>query len=402
MLLLTEKRRILWLGPKAIPNKIASVIGKDWEITRGNPFILPPRIDDEIDLVLIFPPSDEGVGTHWLAELLDKVNRSKAVAVIFLPKVSPFREMLAHCSGQFVVIDPQASTAEISARIETAAALQPIIRDLHDDLASRCSHLSSKNHETQDNIERELRLAAQLQRAFLPKKFPSVGLVRFSALFRPLGWVSGDIYDVRRLDEENICFYVADVVGHGLPAALMTMFIKRALLTKRIEGNRYEIISPAETLSALNTDICQQSLKSHQFCTIFYGIINAKTLTLRYARGGHPCPYLLDRNSDRIEQISSNGAIVGIFPDETFEEREIQLSAGQRVVVFSDGAEELLCSAHTMKTAKTMREILNSVRQLPLNEMMLQLAMKIDTQRSSTIHKEDDATILVMDISEGH
>ena len=402
MLLLTEKRRILWLGPRAIPGKIASVIGKDWEITRCDPFIPPPRIDDDIDLVLIYPPSDEQIGARWLAELIDKVNRSKAVAVIFLPKVSSFQEMLTHRHGQFVVVDAQASANEISARIETAAALQPIIRDLHDELASRCSHLSSKSHETQDNIERELRLAAQLQRAFLPKKFPSVGLVRFSALFRPLGWVSGDIYDVRRLDEENICFYVADVVGHGLPAALMTMFIKRALLTKRIEGNRYEIISPAETLSALNTDICQQSLKSHQFCTIFYGIINAKTLTLRYARGGHPCPYLLDRNSDRIEQISSNGAIVGIFPDETFEEKQIQLSVGQRVVVFTDGAEELLCSTDTMKTRKSMREILNSVRQMPLDEMMLQLAMKIDAQRSSTIHNEDDATILVMDISEGH
>lgn len=397
MLLLTEKRRILWLGPKAIPSKIASVIEKDWEITRCYPFILPPRIDDETDLVLIYPPSGEGVGTHWLAELLDKVNRSKAVAVIFLPRVSPFQEMLAHRRGQFVVIDAQASTDEISACIETVAALQPVIRELQDDIVN--AREVSKSSDKSEHLVEEMRLAARLQRDFLPQGFPMVGPVRFSALFRPAGWLSGDIYDVRRLDEDNICFYVADVVGHGLPAALMTMFIKRALQTKRIKDNRYEIIPPSETLAALNADICQQNLKLCQFCTIFYGIINTKTLSLRYARGGHPCPYLLDRNSGRMERLDADGAIVGIFPEETFQEKQIRLSLDQRLVVFSDGVEEILASAEIIPDRNPLMRVLASARDMSLDEMMLWLAMKIDNQQSNKGYK-DDATILVMDISE--
>ena len=83
-------------------------------------------------------------------------------------------------------------------------------------------------------IDEELRLAARLQQDFLPKELPEVGPVRFHTLFRPAGYVSGDLYDVMRLDETRVGFYMADAVGHGVPAALLTMFIKQALITKEI------------------------------------------------------------------------------------------------------------------------------------------------------------------------
>ncbi|XAM00337.1 hypothetical protein OT109_02895 [Phycisphaeraceae bacterium D3-23] len=78
-------------------------------------------------------------------------------------------------------------------------------------------------------LDEELRMAAQLQREFLPAKLPEVGGVSFHVLYRPAGYVSGDIYDVMRLDEHHLGFFVADAVGHGVPAALMTIYIKRAL-----------------------------------------------------------------------------------------------------------------------------------------------------------------------------
>jgi len=100
MLLLTKKRKILWLGPKTIPGNIASVIKQDWSITKGIPHVIPQRIDDEIDLILIFPPPGEALGTQWLKHLLDKVNQSKAVAIFFLPKISPLYETLTHHHGK--------------------------------------------------------------------------------------------------------------------------------------------------------------------------------------------------------------------------------------------------------------------------------------------------------------
>ncbi len=89
-------------------------------------------------------------------------------------------------------------------------------------------------------LDEELRLAARLQQDFLPKSLPNVGRLHFHTLFRPAGYVSGDLYDVMRLDERRIGFYMADAVGHGMPAALLTMFLKHALVTK-------ELLTPGPT-----------------------------------------------------------------------------------------------------------------------------------------------------------
>src|SRR5687767_9061625 len=97
-------------------------------------------------------------------------------------------------------------------------------------------------------LDEELRLAARLQQDFLPKNLPQVGNVRFHTLYRPAGYVSGDLYDVMRLDERNVGFYMADAVGHGMPAALLTMFLKNALVTKDISPAGYRLLSPAQTM----------------------------------------------------------------------------------------------------------------------------------------------------------
>src|SRR5258706_15252928 len=88
-------------------------------------------------------------------------------------------------------------------------------------------------------IDEELRLAARLQQDFLPKTLPQVGPVHFHTLFRPAGYVSGDLYDVIRLDEKRAGFFIVDAVGHGVPAALLTMFLKRSLICKEIGPSGY-------------------------------------------------------------------------------------------------------------------------------------------------------------------
>ncbi|MCJ7730115.1 MAG: SpoIIE family protein phosphatase, partial [Sedimentisphaerales bacterium] len=80
------------------------------------------------------------------------------------------------------------------------------------------------------SLTEQLRLAGQVQRDFLPSYLPDNDRLRWAAIFLPAECVSGDIYDVARLDEQHIGFYIADVVGHGMPAALLTIFIKQALV----------------------------------------------------------------------------------------------------------------------------------------------------------------------------
>jgi len=100
-------------------------------------------------------------------------------------------------------------------------------------------------------MHEELQLAAVVQREFLPRDLPAMHGVEFAALWRPTNYVSGDIYDVMRLDEDNVGVFIADAVGHGVPAALMTMVICRSLITKEITGNTYRLVPPGEVLSRL-------------------------------------------------------------------------------------------------------------------------------------------------------
>src|SRR5205814_9261654 len=139
-------------------------------------------------------------------------------------------------------------------------------------------------------MDEELRLAARLQQDFLPKSMPQVGRVRFHSLFRPAGYVSGDLYDVMRLDESHIGFYMADAVGHGMAAALLTMFIKNALVTKQITDSGYRLLTPGETMARLNDTLISQNLSYATFATAIYGYVNIHTLEASFARGGHPNP----------------------------------------------------------------------------------------------------------------
>src|SRR3954463_6411884 len=131
-------------------------------------------------------------------------------------------------------------------------------------------------------VDEEMRLAARLQQDFLPKDLPQVGRVKFHSLYRPAGYVSGDLYDVMRLDEKHVGFYMADAVGHGMPAALLTMFIKNALVTKQIGPDGYRLLAPAQTMAKLNDVLVGQHLSHATFATAIYGHVNTETLEVTF------------------------------------------------------------------------------------------------------------------------
>src|SRR3954454_12688224 len=144
-----------------------------------------------------------------------------------------------------------------------------------------------------NRVDEEMRLAARLQQDFLPKNVPQLGKVRFHSLYRPAGYVSGDLYDIMRLDESHVGFYMADAVGHGMPAALLTMFLKQALVTKEIDAAAYRLLAPAQTMAKLNDALVTQNLSQATFATALYGHLDTRTLKLTFAKGGHPSPILL-------------------------------------------------------------------------------------------------------------
>jgi sigma-B regulation protein RsbU (phosphoserine phosphatase) len=196
-----------------------------------------------------------------------------------------------------------------------------------------------------DSLKEQLRLAGLVQRDFLPSKLPNSEEVRWAATFMPAEWVSGDIYDIARIDEQHIGFYVADAVGHSMPAALLTIFIKQALQMRQTTENSYRIFSPAEVMRSLNQRMAGQKLSGYQFVTCCYCLLNLKTGQLTFARAGHPYPILL-RKGRPPQQLESRGSLLGIFESAEFVQQTIQLESGDKLLLYSDGAESLIGRLH--------------------------------------------------------
>jgi sigma-B regulation protein RsbU (phosphoserine phosphatase) len=256
-------------------------------------------------------------------------------------------------------------------------------------------------------IDEELRLAAKLQRDFLPKAMPEVGRVRFHTLFRPAGYVSGDLYDVMRLDERNVGFYLADAVGHGVPAALLTMFVKQALQTKEIirggAGNgsgggatgSYRLLDPSESLQRLNACLIDQNLSHATFATALYGTIDVDTLKLTVSRAGHPAPIVL-RADGSAEPLEPEGSLLGIFADETYDAKTIQLYPGDRVIAYTDGVEVAFWGTAGVDTQRWHDELMG-YRNLSAAQLLSEFSDRIDREAGS-LEPKDDLTIIIAEV----
>jgi serine phosphatase RsbU (regulator of sigma subunit) len=388
---LPEKTKLLWVSNEPAPDRLRAA-AKGWDVTSCH-------IDEPLEpklggaWVAVVSPNGATDNPRQIGNLLGELDRACVLTIFLVPRnASSTWKWLSRRGGQFLCIPEDAAGSELSATLEAATALRPVIRHLQGELAAARS-ISNTTNGAFEELDEQMRLAARLQRDFLPRRLPEVEPVHFGVFYRPVSWVSGDIYDVTRLDETHVGFYVADAIGHGIPAALLTMFIKKALQTKRITGNTYEIIPPHVSLEGLNTDICQQNLSICQFCTAIYCIVDTDDLTLTYSRAGHPEPILIHPDGS-VEELTCPGSLLGIFPEEQFESRQVVLSRGDRLLLYTDGAEHIL---QPSPGNPSLKELLRRWADVPQDKMLLELTTLIE--ETTGPNTPDDVTVLVMDIT---
>ncbi len=198
----------------------------------------------------------------------------------------------------------------------------------------------STEPKVSEELQRQLEMAGHVQRNFLPSHLPNTHKCQWATVFRPADWVSGDIYDIARLDETHVGFYLADAVGHSMPAALLTMFLKQATVMRQTFEDDYTIFQPQQVIQTLNHRMSEQELAGCLFATAFYGLLNIETFELKFCRAGHPYPILI-RNNERT-QLQSRGGLLGVFPDAEFQQESIQLQPGDKLFIYSDGGEPLI------------------------------------------------------------
>ncbi len=241
-------------------------------------------------------------------------------------------------AGISFVLDPQLGPEHLATALSALIARQREIRRLQLDTASAIKFSGGLRNQI-DNIQEELQLAASVQREFLPRILPTLGGIASAALWRPAAYVSGDLYNVMRLDEHHLGLFVTDAVGHGVPAALLTLVISRSLPTKEINGNSYRILSPSEALTQVNADMMTRVGRTTRFATAIYAIIDTRNRQLTVASAGH-LPMMRISRGGTCEAILTVGGLLGVFEDETFTEKVITLSAGDKLLFYTDGFEQ--------------------------------------------------------------
>jgi len=246
-----------------------------------------------------------------------------------------------------------------------------------------------------DNVKEQLRLAGLVQRDFLPAQLPNSDDLQGVVTFLPAEWGSGDIYDVARIDEQHIGFYVADAVGHSMPAALLTIFIKQALVMRQTVDKNYRIFSPAEVVRNLNVKMAGQKLSGYQFATCCYCLLNVKTRQLTFARAGHPYPILL-RQGHPPQQLQARGSLLGIFENAEFIQETVQLQAGDRLLLYSDGAEHLVGRLHDKAGFQFAEEFL-ALKDLSITEIVDRLT-ELARDRDVDPAEVDDLTLVGLEI----
>lgn len=342
-------------------------------------------------------------GAGELFEIVGQLQERQVPALLTRPN-SAERLGQAHQDG-IVTCPPGTEPAQACAVLQALASQAPVVsvlrrerRLLRAQNAGLCEQIGK--------LDEELRMAAQLQREFLPGELPEVAGTSFHVLYRPAGYVSGDIYDVMRLDEHHLGFFVADAVGHGVPAALMTIYIKRSLRSKRITPETesgYTLLAPGESLARLNADMIAHQSGKVRFATACYGILDTRTLELTIARAGHPFPMLL-RDDEEVQTLEPEGGLLGVFPDEVFEEHTVQLQPGDRLLLYSDGFECAFPDDEVGKNGKRKvanenyaQEFLDLGNGDP-SQAIQRLEDKLDTQAGS-LNQKDDLTIVCMSIA---
>lgn len=184
----------------------------------------------------------------------------------------------------------------------------------------------------------DIRFVRKIQTNILPKN-KRYGDIKLEGRYIPSNDVSGDLFDIIKVDDDKYAFYIADVMGHGVKSSIMTMFVK---LSIEAIFERHIDYSPGQVLKKLREEFVKLDMNSSQYFTVWIGIFDCKNNTLTFSNAGHNCPPLhLIHNKNYVEKLVVSGRMISnIIEQNIYQEVAINLNPKDRVLFYTDGVTE--------------------------------------------------------------
>jgi sigma-B regulation protein RsbU (phosphoserine phosphatase) len=379
----TDQKKIVLLVDDApaniqIVNSILKDIYKIRIATSGAKALELAKVPPPPDLILmdVMMPDMDGyeVCTRLKLDL-----ETRGIPVIFLTgQTHVEEEKKGFDVGAVDYIHKPFSPGVVKARVQTHLMLRGIREQLARQLLT---------------IQKELETARQIQFSILPSEIPTIEGLDIAARYVPMTSVAGDFYDFIVVDEKHIGILVADVSGHGMPAALIASMLKIALSTQEAHA-----ADPAQVLLGLNQALCGKF--QHHYVTAAYLFVDMQKRTLTYAGAGHPPLLLWGGSSKGVRAVMENGMFLGRFPFATYSSVELPLQSGARVLLYTDGVSETRNPAEVEFGTDRFRQFLEAEQSASADHFADRLLEELSrwSARGSAEDLDDDITMVAIHV----
>jgi phosphoserine phosphatase RsbU/P len=241
------------------------------------------------------------------------------------------------------------------------------------------------------SIETELEMARQIQFSILPATVPELENLRIAASYQPMTAVAGDFYQFLQSDDNHLGILVADVSGHGIPAALISSMIKVALQSVTVHAD-----DPGQVLGGLNRILSSEA--RGQFASAAYVWIDTENRNALYSAAGHPALLCWRNTRGEMQRIESNGLLFGVEPGSEYPVCRVAMEPSDRLMLYTDGVTETENASGEAFGDRQLEQVIRDHHLQPAAELSRQVLSELQMWRPAAVNQQDDITLIVVDV----
>jgi len=251
----------------------------------------------------------------------------------------------------------------------------------------RLKNIHTQLYHKNIQIQKELETAKKIQEFIIPKNFNHISYPEITGRYLPIEDIGGDYFDCYKLKDNKIGMLIADVTGHGIPAALIMTMSK---MTFNIYAPQFT--DTIELLEKINSEL-KNLLLTHQFITCFYVIYDPKDNIIHYTNAGHTRALYYRNNHDKIIALDTHGLFIGISAKTVFETKTINVEPGDRLFLYTDGITELLDDSKVEYGEKRLAKFLKMNKDLH-NDAFCEKLLKDLANFTTLENRKDDIAFI--------